>query len=209
MRIAGKTALERVVERVRRAEQIQQIIVATSDLEQDDVIEAECDALGVDWYRGPELDVLARYLEAAEHFDADPIVRVTADCPLIDPGVLNALVRAYHDNPGVMVTNSLERTFPCGLDAQVFSLAMLRQAAQQPPEEYDAEHVVRWMLKQPGAINLTAPVDLHHVRITLDTKEDLRVLRDIFHSFKDKDFITTADVLWLFERRPDLSRLAS
>ena len=209
MRIALKTTLERVIERVKRAGEITQIVVATSELDQDEPIARLCDALEVDWFRGSELDVLSRYREAAEHFDADPIVRVTADCPLIDPGVLNQLVRLYHDNPGCFVTNNLERTFPHGLDAEVFSLAMLRQATEQTGEDYDAEHVTGWMCRQPGAVNLKLEeVDLSGVRITLDTRDDLTLMRQIYHALGKKDFITTRDVLWLLERRPDLARLA-
>ncbi len=208
MRLAGKTTLERVVERVRSAAEIRQIVVATSDLERDDAIEYECDALGVDWFRGPEEDVLARYLEAAEHFGADPIVRVTADCPLIDPGVLNALVRLYRENVGAFVANNLERTFPHGLDAEVFSLVMLRRAAEQTGENYDAEHVTGWMCRQPGAVNLKAPMDLHGIRITLDTQDDLTAIRAIYRAFPGKEYVSTADVVWLLQRRPELARLA-
>lgn len=213
MYLAGKTALDRVVERVRLADEIKQVVIATTELEQDNPIVDFCEALreqdiDVDWFRGPELDVLARYLETAEHFDADPIIRVTADCPLIDPGVLNSLVRLYRANVPAFVTNSLHRTFPLGFDAQVFSLDMLRQAAQQTGEDYDAEHVVRWMMKQPGSFNLVAPANLSNIRLTLDTREDLRLLRDIFHSLDDKPVITTADVLWLLDRRPELAKLA-
>jgi spore coat polysaccharide biosynthesis protein SpsF len=202
--IAGKTVLARVVERVRMASEIEQVVVATTDQAQDDAIVAACEELGVDWSRGPEDNVLKRYLGAAEHFEADPIVRVTADCPLIDPGVLNALVRTHRDNPGFFVANNLERTFPHGLDAEVFSLAMLREAAEHGPDE----HVTQWMREQPNVINLRAPADLSNIRITLDTKDDLTAIRAIYRAFPGKDLITTADVLWLLQRRPEIAALA-
>ncbi len=214
MRIAGKTTLERVVERVRKADRIAGIVVATSELGRDDAIVAECDALGVDWYRGSEEDVLSRYLEAAEHFDCNPVVRVTADCPLIDPDVLDALVRLYHDNPGCFVTNNLEPSFPHGLDAEVFSRALLRLAAQQTGEDYAAEHVTCWMRRQPGALNLRNEdrrgnvVDLSRVRITLDTRDDLTLIRAIYRALKRNAFVSTRDVLWLLGRRPELAALA-
>jgi spore coat polysaccharide biosynthesis protein SpsF len=208
MRIAGKTALEWVVQRVRMAEEIRGIVVATSDLERDDPICELCDYLHVDWYRGSEQDVLSRYLEAADYFGADPVIRVTSDCPLIDPGVLNALVRAYHANPGCFVTNNLEPTFPHGLDAEVFPLSLLRQATQQTGDDYDAEHVTQWMRKQPGAVNLTCPVDLHQVRITLDTRDDLSLIRAIYRALGSLPYVSTADALDLIQRRPELARLA-
>jgi spore coat polysaccharide biosynthesis protein SpsF len=208
MLIDGKTTLERVVERVRMAKEIKNIVIATSDEPQDDVIVEECERLGVDWFVGSESDVLMRYFEAALHFRADPIIRVTADCPLIDPGVLNALVTTYRENPGAFVTNNLEKTFPHGLDAEVFSFGMLVTASLQHPEHYDAEHVTQWMRKQPGAINLEAPVNMSHIRITLDTRDDLTAIRAIYRALKDKEFISTADVCWLLDRRPELASLA-
>jgi spore coat polysaccharide biosynthesis protein SpsF len=208
MLIDGKTTLERVVERVRRAKEIKNIVIATSDEPQDDAIISECERLGVDWFVGSESDVLMRYFEAAEYFKADPIIRVTADCPLIDPGVLNALVRAYAASDGAFVTNNLEKTFPHGLDAEVFSMDMLGQAITQTGDDYDAEHVTQWMRKQPGAVNLAAPVNMSHIRITLDTKDDLTAIRAIYRALKDKEFISTADVCWLLDRRPELASLA-
>jgi spore coat polysaccharide biosynthesis protein SpsF len=201
--IAGKTVLARVVERVRMASEIEQIVVATSDQEQDDVIVAACDEMGVDWSRGSEDNVLKRYLGAAEHFKADPIIRVTADCPLIDPGVLNALVRTYKDNPGFFVTNNLEHTFPHGLDAEVFSLDMLREAAKHGPDE----HVTQWMRAQPNVINLRSPANLSNIRVTLDTRDDLTAIRAIYRSFPEREYISTADVLWLVQHRPELAEL--
>lgn len=206
-RIAGQTTLERVVERVKLAESIKQIVVATSDLEQDDLIVDACNQMGVDWFRGAELDVLSRYLEAASYFEADPIIRVTADCPLIDPGVLNALVRSYHGHGGAFVANNLEPSFPHGLDAEVFSLDMLRLAANQTGEDYDAEHVTGWMRRQSGAINLKSPVDLSHIRITLDTQADLDLMRAIYRALSGQPTITTRDVLDVIERS-DLCRFA-
>lgn len=208
MYLSGKTVLERVVERVREADEIKQIIVATSELEQDDPIVDLCDAIGVDWFRGSEPDVLSRYMEAAEHFDADPIVRVTADCPLIDAGVLNQLVRLYRQNVGVFVANNLEPSFPHGLDAEVFSLAMLKQATQQTGEDYDAEHVTQWMRRQPGAVNLRLGANLHHYRITLDTKEDLTLLRAIYRAYGSLPYVSVKDALELIDRRPELAKLA-
>lgn len=216
MLIDGKPTLERVVERVRRSEEISQVVVATSDLAKDEPIIDLCDRLGVDWYRGSESDVLSRYLEAAEHFQADPIIRVTADCPLIDPSILDALVRMHRKNGGAFTANNLPPlTFPHGLDAEVFTLEMLRSAAQQTGEDYDYEHVTQWMRKQPGLARLSlgdhegTTVDLHDVRITLDTRDDLTVIRNIYVALRQKEFITTQDVLWLIERRPELARLAT
>ena len=208
MYLSGKPMLERVIARVREADELKQIVVATSELEQDDPIEELCDFLGVDWFRGSEPDVLNRYYEAAEHFDADPIVRVTADCPLIDASVLNQLVRLYHDNVGAFVANNLEPSFPLGLDAEVFSFAMLKQATQQLGDDYDAEHVTQWMRRQPGAVNLKLGTDLSHYRITVDTRDDMTLMRAIYRAYGSLPYVTVKDALELIDRRPELAKLA-
>lgn len=207
-RLGGRPVLERVVERVRACTEIEQVIVATSELDQDGPIVDLCDMLRVDWYRGSEPDVLARYLETAEHFGADPVIRVTADCPLIDAGVLSQLVRLYHEHPGSFVANNLEPSFPLGLDAEVFPLAMLREAAAQTGDDYDAEHVTQWMRRQPGAVNLKCLVQLHHYRLTLDTPDDLTLLRAIFRAYGRYPYVTVKDAIELIDRRPELAKLA-
>ena len=207
--IAGKTTLERVVERVRLATEIVEVVVATSDLARDDIIADFCAVrLNVACFRGSEKDVLARYLEAAREYKADPIIRVTADCPLIDPGVLDALVTTYRDNVGAFVANNLEPSFPHGLDAECFSFELLERASEQVGDDHDAEHVTQWMQRQPGAVNLRSPVNLSNIRLTLDTPDDLTALRAIYRSFSSKKFVSTADVIWLLKRRPDIARLA-
>lgn len=206
--IDGKTTLARVVERVRLAKEIKHVVVATSDEPQDDAIVAECEDIKVDWFRGSEPDVLMRYMECAEYFKADPIIRVTADCPLIDPGVLNALVTAARENPGCFVANNLEKTFPHGLDAEVFPFAMLGDAFAQVEDGYDAEHVTGWMRKQPGALNLRCPDDLSHVRLTLDTEDDLSVIRAVYRALGSLPYVSTRDVVDLIYRRPELAHLA-
>lgn len=203
--IVGKPCLQRVIERVQLATKIEQIVVATSEEPQDDVIHYLCEKLRVNCFRGSETDVLHRYVGAADAFDANPIVRVTGDCPLIDPGVLNALVDAYSSNFGHFVANNLERSFPLGLDAEVFSRELLGQA--QIAEDYSAEHVTEWMRRQPDCINLRAPEDLSGIRLTLDTRDDLTAIRAIYRSFTSKKYVSTADVLWLIERRPEIAAL--
>lgn len=208
MHLAGKPCVQRVVERVRMADKVDEVVVATSSLEQDDVIAHLCETNGYSLYRGSETDVLARYYEAAVHFGGDRVMRVTGDCPLIDPGVLNALVSLHEANPGAFVSNNLERSFPLGLDAEVFSILLLEQATKQTGENYDHEHVSQWMRALPGHVNLRAPVNLSNLRLTLDTRDDLTLIRAIFRAFATKKFVTTADVLWLLKRRSELAKLA-
>ena len=161
------------------------------------------------YFRGPEDDVLRRYAQAAHFFDADPIIRTTADCPLIDPGVLRGLLKA-HDRPSRLkfTTNSIEKTFPHGLDAEVFDRELLELANVEATTPFEREHVSPWMrvnTKIVDVVNVTSGEALGSIRITVDTQADRERIREIYRAFRDHAFITTADVVWLHGRRPDLS----
>ena len=121
--IAGNPMLWHVVERTRRAKALDQVMVATSENSKDDAVAEFCTESAIDCFRGSEEDVLDRYYQAARQFTDSTIVRITADCPLVDPGVADKVVGAYQDGPYDYVTNIFPRSFPKGLDVEVFSLA--------------------------------------------------------------------------------------
>src|SRR5580704_8315258 len=119
MDLGGATVVARVVQRTRAATLLDEVVVATSLLPADDAIVQECQRLSVACFRGDEEDVLARYYRAAREFGADAIVRITADCPLIDPELIDATVRAFLEQKPDYATNSLVATYPRGLDVEV------------------------------------------------------------------------------------------
>ncbi len=184
MDLGGRPMLERQIQRLRRARTPDAIVIATSTGSGDDPIVDLVNALGVPTYRGPENDVLARYAGAAASHRADVVVRVTGDCPLIDPGVLDRCVRHLLDDPELdYVSNALPRTFPRGLDVEVLTREALDTAHREATEAADREHVTRYVWRRPRhfrTAGVTDDDDHSHLRWTVDSLEDLEVVRAIY-----------------------------
>jgi spore coat polysaccharide biosynthesis protein SpsF len=185
MPLGAQSVLANVIIRVRAAKLVNNVVVATSDAPVDDPIETEAKRYGAEVFRGSADDVLDRYLGAAAAAQADVIVRVTADCPLIDPVELDNLIGMFLRPAGNAdyVTNTLERTFPRGLDVEVFSAQALRIAAANGRAQEEREHVTLYFRRHPDIFRLrgkNSVKDLSHHRWTLDTPEDLTFLRKVF-----------------------------
>lgn len=212
--VGGRPLIERVVHRVSMANMIDRIVVAMPAAPENDVLERALVHSRCETFRhvGHEWDVLERYVAAANAYDADPIVRVTSDCPLIDPGVLNALVTMFEEGEYDYVANNLHPSFPHGLDAEVFSRAALHRASAdaEPANRAWREHVTEPMRQQPEKYrlgNLECPQDLSRYRLTVDWSEDLEIADAIYSARGlggDNGHLTTAKVLWFIDRRPDL-----
>lgn len=179
--IAGRPALELQLERLTGAAQPAEVVVATSDDASDDSIEELASRRGLRAIRGPLADVLERYRLAAEHTEADAVVRLTGDCPLIDPALVDDCVERWRGSEADYVANVIEpRTFPVGMDTEVLSAAALRVAAQEAGDPYDREHVTPFVRSRPERfpqIAIRHEPSLANVRVTLDTAEDLAYLR--------------------------------
>src|SRR5262249_28102692 len=142
--LAGAPLLARMLERVRACRTLAGVVVATTDQPADDAIVALCASLGVDTFRGSETDVLARYADAAERFDADPVVRLTSDCPLIDPALVDDCVETFLGTPGAHHV-SLGGSFPDGLDVEVIDARALRRADADAKLASEREHVTPYI----------------------------------------------------------------
>ena len=184
MDIEGRPMLERQLERLLRARTPDVTVIATTTDARDQPIVDLATQLDVPVTRGSEHDVLDRYLRAAEAHAADVIVRVTADCPLIDPDVLDHCVDVLLDDPTLhYVSNTLHRTYPRGLDVEVLTRTTLETAARDATEPADREHVTRYVWRQPERFRLgsvTDHDDHSHLRWTVDTQEDLDLVRRIY-----------------------------
>ena len=134
--IAGKTMLERTVERIQRSTRVTKVIVATTDTESDNVIAQECERLGVRCFRGSEEDVLDRYYQAAKEVNADIVIRITADCPLIDPEIIDHIITRFIDEQPNYASNVLTRTYPRGLDTEVFSMSTLKRVWEEAKQKH-------------------------------------------------------------------------
>ncbi len=235
--LAGKPMLQRVIERVRRALTANDLLVATTTNPADDPIAAFCAAQGIACYRGSTHDVLDRYYQAARHLQPDVIIRITADCPLIDPAVIDQTVQLMTDN-GSLITDfacnrlppPFGRTFPIGLDVEVCTFAALERAWKDSTETFHREHVMPFLyenvaLSSPKQITdnylLSTGISprgfriaqLHHqpdygsLRWTVDTPEDLRFMREIFARLNGKPDFTWYDVLEIIHKEPELSHI--
>lgn len=198
-----------VVERAHRIEGIDEVVVAVPDLPEDDVLTATTSALGVRVVRGPADDVLQRYLLAAGAANADAVVRVTADCPLLSPTVSSTVVADFRRGDADYVSNTLERTFPRGLDTEVVSIAALRTAAREAVTAAEREHVTPFVWTRPRRFRLrsirTTP-DRSDLRLTVDVAEDLALVRAVYDALGPDQF-DIEDVIALLDRRPELVAL--
>jgi spore coat polysaccharide biosynthesis protein SpsF len=212
--IGGEPMLVRVVERVRRAGMVHAVGVATTTDPSDDPVAELCEARGYPLWRGSQFDVLDRYYRAAEQFGADVIVRVTADCPVIDPDVIDQAVKAFFEAGVDFAANRLpppwKRTFPIGLDTEVVSLRALERAWKEAVEKHQREHVMPYFYDEEGRFRIrvidTQP-DYGSLRWTVDTPEDLELLRLIFARFDNRDDFDWKDIVALFEREPELAQI--
>jgi spore coat polysaccharide biosynthesis protein SpsF len=205
--IEGKPMIERVIERVERSHLVDGIVIATTTLPQDDVLAELCATMGWNCYRGSEQDVLDRYYRAAQHYGADYIVRVTSDCPLVDPTVLDYVTAAFVSSaPAVdYASNTITRTYPRGLDIEIFSFAALELAWNDDKAANWREHVTPYIHQQADKFRLlivTNPVDFSHYRWTVDTPQDLDLVRRIYSHFGHTDF-GWRDVLAAFAEYPE------
>jgi len=208
--IQGRSMLARVVRRAQRSSLIDRLIVATTDKEADDAIASECKVLGVSVFRGSEDDVLDRYYQAAKAFSAEAVVRITSDCPLIDPDVIDRVVRVFLDNRPDYASNTIENTYPRGLDVEVFTFSALEKAWRNASRDFERVHVTPYIYLHPELfrkLSVTGEKNLSFYRWTVDTAEDLALVRAIYEKMGGDDHFSWRDVLELFEREPCLAEL--
>lgn len=205
--LAGEPMLTRLVERLRRVQHADGIVVATTNNATDDPIAALCAQLGVPCHRGSEHDVLSRYADAARLHGADVVVRITSDCPLIDPALIDRVIAVYEEGDSDYVSNMLPPTWPYGMAVEVFGAAALAQAHAEATQAAEREHVTPFLYWHPERYrlrNVASPVDLSQHRWTVDTPEDYELVRRLFdHLISTHPHFTQADVLALLEQHPD------
>ncbi|WP_196008126.1 cytidylyltransferase domain-containing protein [Clostridium tyrobutyricum] len=213
-KICGKTVLEHDIDRLKRVKNIDNIVIATTTLERDNIIIEEAKRLNVSYFRGSEEDVLSRYYYAAIENKADVIVRVTSDCPLIDSEVTEKIIQYYLDNNTKYdyVSNTIDRTYPRGLDTEVFSFKALEKAFNEAESLRDKEHVTPYIWDNPRIFRLAQyknKVKYSHLRWTLDTKEDFQLISGIYdklYSKKENKF-NMNDILNLYKKYPELLKI--
>lgn len=206
--LGGETVLARVVNRLRQTRLISELLVATTDQPADDAVVAECRRYSVAVFRGDQEDVLDRYFRAAQQAKADIVVRITADCPLIDPEITDKTIAAFLETRPDYASNALVLTYPRGLDTEVMTFAALERAWREARKLYEREHVTPYIYEHPTEFKLlsvTDDVDHSDHRWTVDTAEDLDLVRAIYARLPNTS--RWRDVLALLEREPALMAL--
>jgi spore coat polysaccharide biosynthesis protein SpsF len=208
--LGGRPMLERVVRRASRAKSVDAVVVATTDLERDAPVAALAASLGVGVFRGSEDDVLDRYHGAAEASGADVVVRITADCPFVDPEVIDLVVGRFVAEHPDFAANTLERTFPHGLDVEVVSRSALDAAWREAKEPYLRAHVMPFVYQHPERfklVNVACDGSFAEMRWTVDTPEDLELARAIYERFGGDDRFSWRQIVDLVRREPALGQI--
>jgi glutamate-1-semialdehyde 2,1-aminomutase len=205
-RINDVPMIELLLRRLAKARRIDQIVVATSVDERNAPLVSHVRGLGYEVFRGSEHDVLDRFYQAARLHGADAVVRITADCPLIDPGLVDQVIELYRGGGIDYASNTLPATFPDGLDAEVFSFAALERAAREATQQPEREHVTPYLRfsKQFKVGNVAWPTDLSAQRWTVDDPVDFDVVSKVFQHFQPRVDFTWREVLDLVQSQPDL-----
>ena len=213
LQILGKSVLEHMINRVKKAKKIEEIIIATSTNEEDDIIEEFCINQKIKYFRGSENDVLSRYFEAAKKFSIDVIVRLTSDTPLLDPEIIDKVISKYQDEEYDFVSNffPLPRTYPDGYNVEVFSKNVLQITHNEAKKPSDREHVTTFITMQPDRFKkyrVDAEKDFSKYRLNLDYIEDFELIKAVFEEFKDKEFNLKDIINWL-DSNPEILKINS
>jgi len=210
MPLAGKPVLEHVIRRCQHSKLVDRVIVATTVDPKDLAVLNFVSALGVSVFCGSINDVLDRYYQATKLFEFQHIVRITADCPMIDPDIIDRVVGEYFEVEADYAANTLKETYPDGEDVEVFSFDVLQKAWQEASMLSEREHVTPYIRKSDvfKKINVTHNVDLSRQRWTLDEPRDYQKLSAVFDALYQKDaFFHMNDIVQFLARHPEIDRI--
>lgn len=209
--VLGAPMLARQIERLRRSACVDQMILATSNEASDDPIERLCRKLELDCFRGNLNDVLDRFYRAARSHNPDHVVRLTGDCPLTDPELIDEVIRFHLAGGYDYTSNCFEPTFPHGLDVEVFRFSCLEEAWREASLPYQREHVTPFFYQQTGRFRVGSfkgDVDLSWLRWTVDESADFELVTEIYSAlYPGTPDFTTRDILAYLENHPELTNL--
>ena len=212
LELSGKPILAHVVDRLRYSKFINEVIIATTDLPEDNPTEEFCKNNDISFFRGSSNNVLSRYYEAAKKYSSDLVIRITADCPVIDPMIIDDMLGLYFESTKTgkvdYLSNVHPRTFPRGLDAEIFTFTALEKAYNEANKEYEQEHVTPFFYQNPEIFslkNFANNKDYSFHRWTVDTDEDFKLVKEIyFELYQPGEIFLFQDILNLFDRKPEL-----
>ena len=208
--IAGETMLYHVVRRTHQAKLVNRVVVATTESSEDDPIIEECFKLQVPVFRGSTNDVLDRYYRAASKYQAHAVVRITSDCPLIDPETIDMVIRKYLDSDADYAALGIEGGFPRGMDIEIFNFTTLEKTHMEAKKDYEREHVTPYIYQHPELFKIhfleaKGKLRMPAFRLTVDTEEDLRLMREIFKRlYNNRTVFSIEKVIDLLDEHPEL-----
>ena len=214
LKAAGVSMLEHLIRRLRVVKSIDQIVLATTYNREDlPLIELAKD-LNISYFCGSEDDVMKRVIDAATYFNADIVVEITGDCPIIDPEIVEQTIRMFNVHNVDYVSNALIRSFPDGMDTQVFKLNTLKRSAAMTEDLLDREHVTLHIRNNPKLftqLHLVAPPEVHwpELGLTLDEISDFKLLKKIIEYFvkKKNPLFSCVDVIRLLRKNPEYIKI--
>ncbi|MFZ7133083.1 MAG: cytidylyltransferase domain-containing protein [Eubacteriales bacterium] len=216
LEISEKPVLWHVVNRTSNSRKIDKIVVATSEDTGNDLIREYCAENGIECTSGSENDVLDRYYKALKNInieDDDLVVRITADCPLIDPVVIDEVIERHIDTNSDYTSNCIEPTFPDGLDCEVFKASVLKQAWKGAKLKSEREHVTLYIRNHPEIFRIESykgDKDLSNLRWTLDEEEDFQLIKEVYEElYNENKMFSTKNILSLLENKPSLISINS
>lgn len=204
-KIIGKPMLQLQIERIQHCKKIDELVVATSTQTEDKDIADLCRQLDVNCFTGSLNNVLSRYYQAALHYKAEVVVRLTADCPLIDANIIDQVIEKHLNSNNGYTSNIDPRTFPDGLDVEVFSFAVLKKACLEAETPYELEHVTPYIRSSPLVKkgSLSSKINYSHYRWTVDEAKDLEFVKRIYqHLGNDGQYFDANEIYQLLEKRP-------
>lgn len=206
--LGGEPFLKRCLDRCDRIPGADMVVVAVPDLAQDDPVAEAAESWGYKVVRGSEKDVLSRYAKAAKEVIATAVMRVTSDCPMIDPDICGETIRFWKETQADYGCNNMPPGFPHGLDCEVFHASLLHAANHLAEDPYEREHVTPWIRRHPDLkhSSIQGPAGgIENLRWTLDHPEDVEMFRAVYDALGDRaPFATAAEYLSLCLRRPDI-----
>jgi spore coat polysaccharide biosynthesis protein SpsF (cytidylyltransferase family) len=211
-KIQSKPLIWHVINRVKKIKNVEQIILATSTNPSDRSLVKIAEKENILTFTGSEKDVLDRYYKTSLKFNADPIIRITGDCPLIDPKLITKMLDFFQHEKYDFMSNNINPTFPDGLDASIFSFNALEQAWKKSNLQSEREHVVPYILKNKKCFKIFSyenSKNLSNYRWTVDEKNDLNFIRRIYYLMKPKTIFYTNDILTVIKQNPKLLAINS
>lgn len=209
--LVGEPMIYRQIERIKRSKTIDKLVVATSSEPSDDAIEQFCIARNIEYFRGDLNNVLSRYYHGALSVNATTVVRLTADCPVIDPNVIDVIVTKHLEEGNDYTSNTRPATFPDGLDCEVLQFSALEKAHLEATSDFDKEHVTPFIANHHGIFKVACyqnSEDLSHHRWTVDNPEDFQLVEFIYNQlFADNPQFSSDDIYALLDKHPEVYQL--